>query len=422
MDKIHLSKKTKTSRLLGALLTAIGALATQGVAHAAIVLTASPSEVTVPFGQSTGTSTITYDSGSYDKSQIWMSVDGGGQTLFKDDENHNKPDKGTKVAIVQAGKTYIFKMFRGIGNQNDPTKLLASATVVAKRPKIKLPPPGTFDFIKNVKVEPHIDFVKFTFTTPRPSLPIIAISTKAPKAPFDKFTAKGATTYSPYTTSEIVSANFAQYGTNHASELRNLQPNTTYHYVIEASDKGVGTYRETGTFTTLKRKEVVTLKRKVVVTFSSIKVTDDSDDLSQGDLAFGFFINGQNNVGGKMSFPSSGQIGWPTGDTKNINLTRTLTNAPAKLTLKVTGFDDDEFESPFTLSTCGKGAITNPNMSKNGENSCGEWTSTWKTFNLESFDAVGTHSAVPFTLTGTAGGDSELAFVVKGSYTVSYAR
>ena len=96
------------------------------------------------------------------------------------------------------------------------------------------------------------------------------------------------------------------------------------------------------------------------MTFAKVKVVDDSDDLSSGDLVFGFLINGNNEPNGKaMTFGAHAN----TGSTKTANVSGSIINAPATLTLKATGYDDDETEwiplGPFIvvlLNSCGTAA------------------------------------------------------------------
>ena len=70
------------------------------------------------------------------------------------------------------------------------------------------------------------------------------------------------------------------------AQLNKLKPGTLYHYVISAHDKKSGRwYKTRGTFKTLRRA--------VKVRFKKLWITDDSDNSGDGELRFGFYINGK---------------------------------------------------------------------------------------------------------------------------------
>ena len=118
-----------------------------------------------------------------------------------------------------------------------------------------------------------------------------------------------------------------------------------------------------------------------------------------------------------------------TGSTKTANVSGSIVNAPATLTLKATGYDDDETEwiplGPFIvilLNSCGT-AASDPGLAE-GENDCGEWTSGSQSFNLttlaqnapdpEKFSQAFTLQAHP------KGDDSEVSFNVTGTISVTF--
>ena len=138
--------------------------------------------------------------------------------------------------------------------------------------------------------------------------------------------------------------------------------------------------------------------RTVEVTFTTIRVIDDSDDLSAGDLRFWFLANGE----GPQTW--SGDVS--SGGTISPNKTFTLEDAPGTLSLRVTGADDDEF-CPFSLCTCGGGMPEG-----NGSNECADWSTVTRTIDVSSAATTGT-----FEMTATG---SPLKFRVFGRYTVTY--
>jgi len=81
-------------------------------------LTAAPT--TVPPGGSTGTTTLTWDTGNGSAGQVYVSVDGGGDTIFA------AGDTGSQTAsFIQPGSVYVFKLYAG----TDHNTLLLSVTV-----------------------------------------------------------------------------------------------------------------------------------------------------------------------------------------------------------------------------------------------------------------------------------------------------
>lgn len=148
---------------------------------------------------------------------------------------------------------------------------------------------------------------KITFTSDTSTLPVVMVSKNPPNfVPIVR--KKDLPAFKP---EDIISSNFAQTGTVHEANLINLEPDTDYHFVISGHDKATGWWwKQKGKFHTLRRA--------VSITFEKIKVIDDNDDLSDGDFAFGFFINGNISPNGPvMSF--GGEIG--TDESKTANLT-----------------------------------------------------------------------------------------------------
>jgi hypothetical protein len=108
--------------------------------------------------------------------------------------------------------------------------------------------------------------------------------------------------------------------TSFAPVFRELSPKMTYNYIVRAGSTYV-----TG--------QATTLKRQVSVRFDQIKVIDDSDDFSAGDLNFRFFVDGTECFSFGAT-ASSGEI---------LSPNKTLVYFPTASTLKVkvVGIDDD---------------------------------------------------------------------------------
>ena len=150
--------------------------------------------------------------------------------------------------------------------------------------------------------------------------------------------------------------------------------------------------------------------------FKKLWITDDSDSSGDGELRFGFYINGKSVA----KFPSgSGYSGLGTDDQKTINRTVGFMPAPSTLTLKATGFDNDVGFGGLD-STGSNFPAGNPNLGT-GEGENGEWTSTSKTINVDNRDPVDTVGPIFFKLVAKGAHDSDLEFEVHGEYKISYA-
>ncbi len=363
-----------------------------GFTIAAPTITANPNPVNILFTAKSGTTTIQWDAeANHPNADVWLSIDGGSETLFDGDYH------GIKSATIQIGKSYTFKLY------TSNKTLLDSVIVTAKQKWLTLPSDVLkIDFIKNIVVDPHGMFAKITFTTDSSSLPVVMVSEGPPLS----FPATSKEDVKVFNQGDLVSSNFAQAGTDHEATLPDLEPDTQYHYVISVSDKGLW-YKVKGKFRTLRRA--------VNVTFEKIKVVDDSDDFGGGDFEFGFFVNGQNAPNGSPMILFS--VDLATGESKTINMSASLQGVPGTLQLKAIGYDDDE-DHP-----CGAGDVGNISMTE-GEDDCGEWSSDEDSFNIgpnapdvsnpESFTKSFTLKAYP------KGDDSDVSFNVTGNYKVSF--
>jgi hypothetical protein len=94
-------------------------------------------------------------------------------------------------------------------------------------------------------ITPHGMFAHFFFQTSLPGLAGVEVGTKPP-GPGPAFKQ-----------GDVVSVNFAGSDVHHETDLQNLVPGTTYHYIISAFDTKGNEARVEGTFTTLVRKVTV---------------------------------------------------------------------------------------------------------------------------------------------------------------------
>ncbi len=106
-----------------------------------------------------------------------------------------------------------------------------------------------------------------------------------------------------------------------------LEPDTTYHIVVRATDGNGKTAYQQGTFKTLERK--------VVVTFTKILVIDDADHgVNKGEVSFDFFVNDQEV--GRLD-----QQKIKSGQSIHFSVYANLTDAPRWLTITVRGLECD---------------------------------------------------------------------------------
>ena len=384
---------------------AILALTICRTAHAEPTITAKPSEVVFYTDSTTmeKKSEITWaaNGASNPPRAVYYKTNGADETIFW------KGGNDTHVAdFIKQKNSYEFCLWA-----DDHKVKLKCTTVTTAYKEVKL----DLGLIHEVKVEPRGNSVRITFTTVRSTLAVVQVSKTAPK----KILAINNDDVASFDQGVEVITHLAGAGTVHETIVPNLVPCTDHFFVISASDKKTGLwFKVSGKFHTLCRR--------VAVTFAKVKVIDDSDDLSAGDLVFGFFINGKNEPNGKpLTFGAHAD----SGSTKTANVSGSVVNAPATLTLKATGYDDDETEwvplGPFVVllsNTCGTSA-SDPGIAE-GENECGEWTSGSQSFNLatlaqnvanpEKFSQAFTLKAHP------QGDDSEVSFDVTGTISVTF--
>jgi hypothetical protein len=85
-------------------------------------ITASPNPV--PVGQGPGTTTVSWNTGDGGGGQVYVSSDGGSETLFADGAS------GSAAAPwIEAGKTYEFRLYAG----TEHAKMLAKTQVTSQK-------------------------------------------------------------------------------------------------------------------------------------------------------------------------------------------------------------------------------------------------------------------------------------------------
>jgi hypothetical protein len=199
---------------------------------------------------------------------------------------------------------------------------------------------GTNQCIKGVQYEAHGTYTLFGFLTMQSAVATVQVSTAAPQ--------KSAAGVWTFPAGASVQTAFSAKQVGHQVEIDNLTPGTAYHFIINAAKGPTGVDdQETGAFTTLKRM--------VTVTINQITVTDDSDALSAGDLAFNLKVNG--------SFPAmyptedmiafnpalGSTVEWSSGETRNVGMQVKIATTADQATVLLEGWDWDS-EQPGWLN------------------------------------------------------------------------
>ena len=362
---------------------------------------ADPTTVFVNVGEQ-GSTTITWDASPAENANVSYTINGANETPFATGTT------GTQVAnFIESVNTYEF-LLRNANNNS----LLDSVTVEGKIPMVLKPsgdvPLTIKSFYENFEATAEGTFLDLKFSTLRSCLPVVRVSEKNP----GNIALISNNDFEVFNNSDVAAFGFAQKGTNHFARLGNLKPATVYHYVITSYDKQTKKwYRKKGIF--------ITKIRTVEVKFTKIKVIDDSDDLSDGEFVFAFYLDKD------IVKTVSKHIG--SGKTFNVNSTKTITTQSNNLRIDVVGYDDDETEWPGQLLTCGKLPPPHPVSPSEGESDCSEWTTAKRSFSLLSGAAYLPQGDYPEEFTKSfkinafpKGDDSEVKFRVHGKYTVTY--
>jgi hypothetical protein len=395
-------------------------------AHAAPTITASPNPVTVPAGQTQGSTIITWDAEANRDAEVWFKIDTAPETKF------DGSDKGSKAAVIALAKKYVFKLYKD--DRGD--KLLASVTVTANVASTTPPPSGGTppgsggtggsntgtSVISNVRVTPGYNSVAISFTAwPNLSTPAILFGKAPPVAGADgryDF-APGQSVVAGVFNPALGGSNPAQgrYGMDSLNTgSMTLEPGQTYYYLINAASVPYDPH-----FRDQRSGSFVTAPRIVKVVWEKLFIHDDSDDLSTGEGVFWFTANyGQPNARGFRY--ENGDF--DTGKTYNLDKTTFLQNASNLLTLSASGKeDDDSFGVKVTISPLPPdqpdGSYSQPEIIATGPDSPHDADNYDVNGSMAEYDLTTYTSGtkIPFRL-ATVGGD--LRFEVFGYFQISY--
>jgi hypothetical protein len=342
-------------------------------------------------GQTQGTTTVEWNTGlGTTAEQASLVVRLGSQTV----SSTPVASQGTQQVSVQTGNTYTMEL---VLLERGRRKVLASIQVPVKA-GIQIGGGGNVGRIKNLRVIPRGTWVELKFGTPFPGKAAVWISTNPPQGNSEQ--GLQVVRYAPAVGSP---------GFSHTKKLYGIEPGTKYYFLIRASSQGGLAANTSGDFET-KRREVT-------VRVSKIKVIDDSDDLTAGDLSFGFYLNPTYNasLGDAWDFhPATGAppLSADSGDFVNTpGVELDLSDVGESVEFNVTGFDSDS-------SGCGRGLMLPRRGSST--NSCGDMSSRTETYALTP-KAPGQETFTDsFQLNVGYGPGGKLKFRVYGTVAVRY--
>jgi hypothetical protein len=347
-------------------------------------LTASENPVVIPAPASTKAITLTYNlGGSLSKATLTVEVVGGPSILSQPITSQT----GSVPFTATLGKTYKAQIL-------DPYKFSAVATLQITTQQGQPSPGGDPNgacgaalCVRDWDVFMHGTYAEVPVTTDKPAHFALTASTGKPNPDG---------TFAKIDSSAISFGNFTSW----TGMLPNLEPNTTYYVVLTASDAA-------NTVTVMKQSSFRTLARRVEVTFAKVTVTDDSDDLGACECTFFF-------KAGDAPTKSFGEVSVSDPNSVLPNAMVKIDYAPATVTLRVSGFDDDELCGGLLgLCTCG---IPTDVVADSGSNKCFDFSSASKALDVAVSGLGESHDG---TFSIVADG-SPLTFTVFGSFKVSY--
>lgn len=296
-------------------------------------LTATPNPVVIPVGQNGGSYKYTWNTGSTAKAYITVAIGSGTPTVVV----ANGASAGSQIGLITYGTTQTMRLYA----DKTSTRPLATVQVTTRRPDQSCA--GTC--IKSVRIDPHGTFAGFEViaTSKLKSFELTAFLDNQPVA-------------------GMIGVDTANWNTF----LLHLRPGTAYDYALEVKDEAGNSQKLSGNFTTQKRL--------VTVTFGDLKITDDSDDLSDGDLTIWY------NADTWMSAVDDKTIG--TGDTWFAGRQFQIIGAPDLMTIGMDIADDDC--GGLSLCSEGLGTIRSSTLSGDGH----------KCFTSSEQDAAGVWKSV----------------------------
>ena len=336
------STRRCAKRTLGPCLTLLFALAGAQIAAACMpapCIEADPNPVVLASGVNTGQTTVDWDAGPVANATVLVEIDGN-QSVFANSA------VGQGQADIEFGKAYTFTVADGFGTK------LASVDVTASR-KRPMAVADTDTKITPIITAAALPAIETLFAIHGTYIDINA-SVREPRN-ITVFVSRNQPTGCSADGLDIVTV--GAQGTNnyrlqHSLSVYNLEPSNHYFWLLKMTDESGASVCRDGSFRTRSRVSTITVK--------DIFVFDDSDELSEGDLQFGFFVNpaenpGPGNLAEQVSlYPESGETSITSGTIANVEPDRVFPIPDAEeVFFNVTGVDDDDDTGPGQLSTCG---------------------------------------------------------------------
>jgi hypothetical protein len=368
-------------------------------------------------GQTPRTVSVAWNAGSdYTYCEVYFTVNDA------DQKELGRGHDGVKPITVTAGNAYHFWMVIYPGGGQ--IKVVTELRVVAEK-RIEADPPASASApdvtdavsdrapvdrvyrvpINNVRVESGPRHVIIRFNGHPNAIPYVAIG-RGPaiyrnnELVFgDNLVGGGAVGINTVTNAEKAKGQYmfaSAVGTSFSED--GLDPGRTYYYVITIPGPGGRPYQATGKFSMLGETT------KVTVVWEKVRIDDDSDDLSTGEVDFRFWHNfGQPS--GKFFEHRIGDA--DTDHTYDLNRIVVIDNASNTLSLSASGRDDDGGPmAPFESDD--KDPYTSP-----ASNTASDKNVAKGVFDLSQY---ADNTRVPFQLSSMAGG--ALQFVVSGHFEI----
>ena len=224
-----------------------------------------------------------------------------------------------------------------IDSVTPPTKPKEGTDVKPSYPTGDLMRPG----IRDLRLSPTSNGATLTFNARPGPEPLVEIDKNAPSTDSHKHVSfnSAAVRFNPVMMkNKSTPTDTAYAGGSYQTNIK-LEQGALYYYIITLAARGsYPEYQLTGSFTTLGR----TLR----VTFTRIKILDDSDNESNGDLFFYFDVNPSEPS--QIRIPlgdENATLDWESGHVERLQgkraFTQVIKNAPDRLRLLVTGYDKD---------------------------------------------------------------------------------
>ena len=300
----------------------------------AATIKADPNPVVFPWprvlsaGMNKMDTTITWDAGANTRGRVFVSVNGGSETLFDGDPQRGN-QQGSKVASIELGQTLEFRLRQ----VNAANTLMASVMVTTQEtPMIPL---GVVDprlspraqAIYGLTVRPGVDSVAMSFRTRQPINPFIKILNP------DGETVDLFLTANRQQIHEIV---FEGWDRPFA-----LNTQHTYHIFADAMPGSWDPRRAeaTGSFRTGSRT--------ATFFFDKIHMRLDGDPNSPGEFTFTFGAGDVATEERLGNVESYGESSITDGHTEDVNRTVTVQTAPRLVWAQVVVKEDDSYFDPF---------------------------------------------------------------------------